>query len=76
MKKIAIDIETNGLRIDGALIWMLSITRGNKTELLSDPNGITTLPLHVKKEFCDRNVMKIVHSGVFDLPMIETILKA
>ena len=75
MKTIAIDIETNGLRIDGALIWMLSITRGNKTELIHDCNGITTLPLHVKKEFCDRNVMKIVHSGVFDLPMIETILK-
>ena len=75
MKRIAIDIETNGLRIDGALIWMLSITRGNKTELIHDCNGITTLPLHVKKEFCDRNVMKIVHSGVFDLPMIETILK-
>lgn len=75
MKKfIGIDIETNGTKLDGGIIWMLSITRGSTTELIHNCNGIPTLPDRIKKELQNKNICKIVHSGVFDLPFIELLL--
>jgi DNA polymerase I-like protein with 3'-5' exonuclease and polymerase domains len=73
MKTIAIDIETNGVNLDGGIIWMLSITRGNTTELIHDCEGIKKLRPDIQKELCSPTVRKIVHSGVFDLPFIEKI---
>ena len=74
MVQIGIDIETNGTRLDGGIVWMLSITRGEKTELIHDCNGLAKLRPDIKRELCDRSIQKIVHSGIFDLPFIEKIL--
>lgn len=74
MKYIGIDIETNGLKLDGGTVWMLSITRGKKTELIADCNGIAKLRPDIKKELEDPFICKIVHNGAFDLPFLNLIL--
>ncbi len=71
MKYISIDIETNGTKMDGGIVWMLSITRGRKTELLHDCNGLNKLPIHIKKELEDPNTCKIIQSAVFDSPFLR-----
>lgn len=74
MKYIAVDIETDGLKMDGGTIWMVSITRGKKTELIHDCNGIAKLRPDIAKEMGDPNICKIIHNGAFDAPFIEHIL--
>jgi len=74
MKYIAVDIETNGLKMDGGTIWMVSITRDKKTELIHDCQGIAKLRPDIKKEMEDPALGKIIHNGVFDAPFIEHIL--
>lgn len=72
MKYISLDIESNGTKIDGGRIWMLSITRGKKTELIEDCFGISKLRPDVKRELEDENICKIIHAAVgVDLPFLE-----
>lgn len=75
MKYISLDIETDGLKMDGGIIWMLSITRGRKSELFEDCWGLKGIPARVKKELEDQSICKIIHSAVFDSPFISFILK-
>lgn len=73
MKYIAIDIETRGLEVYGAVIWMLSVTIGKKTSVYHNCNGLTLrdIPSSVITMLKDPDTCKIVHSGEFDLPVIE-----
>jgi DNA polymerase-1 len=74
MKYISLDIETNGLKMDGGIIWMVSIHRGKKKELIHDCQGIAKLRPDIKKEMEDASIGKIIHNGAFDAPFIEYIL--
>lgn len=71
MKYIGVDIESVNLNPYGGIIWMLSITEGNKTKVYHDCYGMKSVPADVKKKLMDESYCKIIHSSQFDAPYIE-----
>lgn len=66
MKRIAIDIETSGLRPWGGKIYCVAINDGNKV-------WIETNPEKLKNILEDESIMKVIHNAGFDATWLKLL---
>lgn len=72
MKSITVDLETDNLEFFNGIIWMVGVQRGRKSQIYSNPNGLTKKDLQpLVKELVDENIRKIFHNAAFDVSWLE-----
>ena len=74
MKVAGLDIETKNLKGYKGTVWMVSLRYGKKSILIEDCNGIKKLPKEVVDILEDESIMKVIHSGVFDVTYLKLAL--
>jgi DNA polymerase I-like protein with 3'-5' exonuclease and polymerase domains len=75
IKYIALDIETINLHPYGGTIWLIGYCDASlNVKVVADPNGIKTCPPDLKRILEDKNICKVIHNALFDIPYIELTL--